>query len=75
MVQRIRSRYYLCRTSGTGACWYCDKRTNQIFEDNKDDSETFCCKLCFINIIKDFRGKRRIMRSIHIKNKQVGIVQ
>ena len=75
MVKRIKSRYYKSPTVGKGSCWYCLKSTNWIFEDNKDDSETFCCNSCFIGDITDFKGKRRIMRNLYVKNKQKGMLQ
>lgn len=74
MVKTIKSRYYKSPTVGKGSCWYCVKPTNWIFEDNKDGSETFCCNPCFISNTKDFKGKRRIMRNLHVKNKQMVIL-
>jgi len=67
-LKPIKSRYYKSRISGKGYCWYCNTKTNWIFEDNKDGSESFCCNPCFVSHIKDFKGKRRIMKKLHVKN-------
>ena len=63
--------YYRSRSQGKGFCWFDNKKTNMTFDNGNE--EYFCCPVCFVRYIKNFKGKSRILRKLRLKIEQVPI--
>lgn len=63
-----RVRYYDCKTAGYGLCYYCDAKTNYIFDNEKE--EYFCCFACAVKHTKNKKVLNKI-RSLEGKTKNV----
>lgn len=72
-------KYYDCKTAGHGLCYFCEKPTNYIFDNEKE--EYFCCFACAVkhtknrkvlNKIRRLEGKPKIVKKTKILHRDLG---